>query len=92
VAVINKTARIRSKLYRIPQAKAYLNDAISEKTLRQWIFKRRIPFVRIGGAVCISEDVLEGLKEEVPAEEYVKPTRKNPRRLPASAKPDPVNV
>jgi hypothetical protein len=76
--VINRTPRVQSRLHRIPSAVEYLNGVISEKTLRQWVWRRRIPVVRIGGAVCIAEDVLDGLREDVPAEEFMKGTRKSP--------------
>ena len=67
--VINRHPRIQSRLYRIPQACEYLNNVITPKTLRMWIWRKTIPVIRIRGAVCISEDVLNGLLEHIPAEE-----------------------
>ena len=66
--VIKKASRKPPTLYRIPQAAEYLDGVISVKTLRQWIWRRRIPVVRIGGAVCIAQHVLDAMKEDIPAE------------------------
>jgi excisionase family DNA binding protein len=76
---VNVPTRMKRRFYRIPRAVEYLNSTISAKTLRQWIWRRKIPFVRIGGAVCIAEEVLDGMVEDVPAEEYFKRPRKIPR-------------
>jgi excisionase family DNA binding protein len=57
----------RSKLLRVPQAAEYLNGIVSEKTLRSWIFLKKIDVVRIGGAVCIPVEALDKMIEHVPA-------------------------
>jgi excisionase family DNA binding protein len=50
-------------LLRIPKALAYVNGVITEKTLRQWIWERKIESVRIGRAVCIPQDSLDRIIE-----------------------------
>ena len=47
------------KLFRIKQAVAYVNGVVAEKTLRDWIWRRKIAVVRVGRCVCISQDVLD---------------------------------
>lgn len=69
----------RNKLYRIPQACEYINGVLSDKTLRNWVWRGLIPVVRIGGAVCISEATLDSLlMGELPVKSR-KGTRKIPR-------------
>ena len=49
------------QLLRIPQAVDYLQGIITARTLRQWVWRRKIETVRIGNAVCIPVDVLDTL-------------------------------
>jgi hypothetical protein len=56
-----KTAQ-KPRLLRIPKALRYLDNVVTEGTLRNWICAGRIPVVRIGGIICISTDVLDDLK------------------------------
>jgi len=53
----------KPRLLRIPQAVAYLDHVIKERTMRQWIFHGKIESVRIGGAVCIPVEALDALIE-----------------------------
>lgn len=53
--------RKQRRLLRIPQAAEYLGGVIKEKTLRQWIYHRRIETVRIGRAVCIPVEALDAI-------------------------------
>lgn len=46
-------------LLRIKQARAYLDGAVAEKTLRDWIWRRKIDSVRVGRAVCIPVQALD---------------------------------
>jgi len=47
------------KLFRIRQAREYLDRTIAEKTLRDWVWRRKIESVRVGRAVCIPQDALD---------------------------------
>lgn len=60
------TARTKAprRLFRIPEASEYVGGAIKPATLRQWIWRRKIESVRIGGAVCIPQDALDRLIEQ----------------------------
>jgi excisionase family DNA binding protein len=49
------------KLLRIKQAVAYVNGVVTEKTLRDWIWRRKIEVVRVGRCVCVSEDALDAI-------------------------------
>jgi excisionase family DNA binding protein len=49
----------KSRLYRVREAVRYLDGAITEGTMRQWIFHRKISVVRIGARVCIPQDALD---------------------------------
>jgi len=49
------------KLFRVHEAVRYLDDAITEGTMRQWIFHRRIDTVRVGGRVLVPQDALDNL-------------------------------
>jgi excisionase family DNA binding protein len=53
----------KPRLLRVPQAVEYLDGCVTESTLRQWIFHRKIESVRIGGSVCIPVAVLDALIE-----------------------------
>jgi excisionase family DNA binding protein len=53
----------KRKLLRIPAAVEYVNGAIKAKTLRQWIWMRKIEAVRVGRAVCIPAEALDRLIE-----------------------------
>jgi excisionase family DNA binding protein len=53
----------KPRLLRIPQAVEYLDGCITESTLRQWIFHRKIESVRIGSSVCVPVAVLDALIE-----------------------------
>jgi excisionase family DNA binding protein len=63
---MQKTCR---KLLRIREAVQYVDGVVTEKTFRQWIWKRKIETVRIGGTVCIPAEALDALIEagRVPA-------------------------
>lgn len=56
-----RTTKTRPRLLRIRKALQYLDNVVSEGTLRNWICAGRISVVRIGGVVCISTDVLDEL-------------------------------
>jgi excisionase family DNA binding protein len=47
----------RSKLNTLPQAAEQLG--ISVKCLRAWIYRRTIPYVKVGRAVRISDETIE---------------------------------
>jgi excisionase family DNA binding protein len=49
------------KLLRIKQAVAYVNGVVTEKTLRDWIWRRKIEVVRVGRCVCVSQDALDAI-------------------------------
>lgn len=49
------------QLYRIEEAAKIL--ALSPKTLRKWIYERKINYVKVGGAVRISVSELERIME-----------------------------
>lgn len=49
----------RSKLYTLPQAAEQLG--VSVKCLRSWIYRRAIPYTKIGRAVRISDETIEKL-------------------------------
>ena len=51
------------KLYRVPQAAEYLGGVVTISMLRNWVLRRKIETVRIGRAVCIPQDALDGLVE-----------------------------
>ena len=51
------------RLLRIRQAREYLNNAVAEKTLRDWIWRRKVETVRVGRSVCICADSLDALIE-----------------------------
>jgi excisionase family DNA binding protein len=57
----------RERLYRLSEAAAATGHA--EKTWRQWVWRRRVSFVKIGRSVRIPESVIEELIERgtVPA-------------------------
>ena len=57
----------RSKLNTLPQAAEQLG--VSVKCLRSWIYRRTIPYVKVGRAVRISEETIESIIERgtVPA-------------------------
>jgi excisionase family DNA binding protein len=67
--MVIQTSRTQRKLFRIPQAVDYLGGAVKAATLRQWVWRRQIEFVRLGGAVCIPQEALDKLIEQgtVPA-------------------------
>jgi len=67
--MVIQTSRTQRNLFRIPQAVDYLGGAVKAATLRQWIWRRQIETVRLGGAVCIPQDALDKLIERgtVPA-------------------------
>jgi excisionase family DNA binding protein len=56
-----------TKLKSLPQAAEHLG--LSVKCLRTWIWKRKIPYVKVGRAVRISEDTIRQIVERgsVPA-------------------------
>lgn len=58
-----RTTKHKPHLLRVPQAAAYLDNVITVRTLRQWIFAKKIESVRIGGAVCIPVHALDSLIE-----------------------------
>lgn len=47
----------RSKLNTLPQAAEQLG--ISVKCLRSWIYRRTIPYVKVGRAVRISDETIQ---------------------------------
>jgi len=47
----------RSKLNNLPQAAEQLG--VSVKCLRSWIYRRTIPYVKVGRAVRISDETIE---------------------------------
>jgi excisionase family DNA binding protein len=47
----------RSKLNTLPQAAEQLG--VSVKCLRSWIYRRSIPYVKVGRAVRISDETIE---------------------------------
>lgn len=47
----------RSKLNTLPQAAEQLG--VSVKCLRSWIYRRTIPYVKVGRAVRISDETIE---------------------------------
>ena len=49
------------RLLRIKQAREYLNNVISEKTLRDWIWRKKVETVRVGRCVCICADSLDAI-------------------------------
>jgi len=49
------------KLLRIKQAVDYMNGVVTEKTLRDWIWRRKIEVVRVGRCVCVSQDALDAV-------------------------------
>ena len=59
----SERATPRGKLFRIPAAVDYLNNVVTEKTIRQWIWRREIEVVRIGRAVCIPQAALDRMIE-----------------------------
>lgn len=46
-------------LLTVPQLAAMLSAA--EKTIRDWVYKRRIPFTKLGGRIYFSKEQIEGL-------------------------------
>lgn len=60
---ITSTARLKS----LPQAAEALG--LSVKTLRGWIYRRTIPYVKVGRAVRISDDTIQRIidKGTIPA-------------------------
>jgi len=87
---INLHTGRQRRLHRIPSAVEYLNGVISAKTLYQWVWRRKIDVVRIGGMVCIPEDALDRLIESntTPALEDGRSAH-SPRKTPRShAGPD----
>lgn len=54
-------------LLRVPQAAQYLDGAVSQTTLRQWIWHRRVESVRIGGCVFIPKLALDRMIVRTPA-------------------------
>jgi excisionase family DNA binding protein len=59
-----RTVKRKPRLLRIPDAVAYLDNVIKERTMRQWIFHGKIPSVRIGAAVCVPVEALDALIAE----------------------------
>lgn len=57
------TKRKKSKLFRFQEAARYLDGAITVGTLRQWVFYRKIPSIRVGRAVCIEQRALDDILE-----------------------------
>lgn len=57
----------RPKLNTLPQAAEQLNMTVS--CLRGWIYRRAIPYVKVGRGVRISNDTIQGIIERgsVPA-------------------------
>jgi hypothetical protein len=51
------------KLYRLPAAVDYLGGVVKISTLRQWIWRRQIETVRIGRAVCVTQESLDRIIE-----------------------------
>jgi len=58
-----RTIKRKPRLLRIPDAVAYLDNVIKERTMRQWIFHGKIESIRVGGAVCIPVEALDALIE-----------------------------
>ena len=61
--IVQPNTRTQRRLFRVPEAVAYLGGAVKAGTLRQWIWRRQIETVRLGGAVCIPQDALDKLIE-----------------------------
>jgi hypothetical protein len=63
--------RNRKRLMRVQEAHRYLKDVhglpVSEKTLRQWVFQRKVAITKIGGMLFIQVDSLDGMIRETPA-------------------------
>ena len=61
----------KRRLLRVPEAHRYILKThgirLSEKTLRQWVFLRKVASTRIGGMVFIQADSLDEMVREVPA-------------------------
>jgi hypothetical protein len=59
------------RLMRVPEAHRYLQMAhgvrLSEKTLRQWVFLRKVASTRVGGMVYIQAESLDEMVQESPA-------------------------
>ena len=57
----------RSKLNSLPQAAEQLG--VTVKCLRSWIYRRTIPYVKVGRAVRISDETIEKIinRGSVPA-------------------------
>jgi len=57
----------RSKLNTLPQAAEQLG--VTVKCLRSWIYRRTIPYVKVGRAVRISDETIEKIinRGSVPA-------------------------
>jgi hypothetical protein len=51
------------RLLRIPQAVAYLDHVVTPATIRGWILRRKIEYIRLNGVVCIPADVLDAMVE-----------------------------
>lgn len=47
----------RSKLNTLPQAAEHLG--VSVKCLRSWIYRRAIPYVKVGRAVRVSDETIQ---------------------------------
>jgi excisionase family DNA binding protein len=65
----SRKADAPQQLFRIPEAVGYLDGVVTVKTIRGWILRRQIDFVKLGGRVCIARDILDQLIERgrVPA-------------------------
>ena len=63
--------RNRRRLLRVPEAHRYIQEThgirLAEKTLRQWIYQRKVASTRVGGMVYIQADSLDAMVREVPA-------------------------
>jgi hypothetical protein len=63
--------RTRKRLMRVPEAHRYLKDVhglpVAEKTLRQWVYHRKVAVTKIGGMLFIQVDSLDGMIHETPA-------------------------
>jgi len=84
MTVINSTTRAQRKLLRIPEALEYLGGCIAEKTLRDWIWRRRLPAVRLGRVICVDQFELDRIIEAgtIPAAPEAGSLTPRPRKSP----------
>jgi excisionase family DNA binding protein len=51
------------RLLTVDEAPAYLDHVVKKATIRSWILKRKIDFIRLNGRIVIPSDALDAMLE-----------------------------